>query len=487
MLRFFIFFLCIPFLGLSQQLDSAIQQSIVSFSASTGLENAAISFEAYNLSTNQPLAVLNENMALPPASNTKLFTTAGALELLGKNYRPKTLFYTDGKIDSSGVLHGDIIIRGLGDPTLGSKYFTDEDTKYTFLSKWVKKIKAAGITKIDGRIIADGSAFGYHGVPDGWTWSDMGNYYGAGPSGCAVFDNMAHLHFSTSYEIGGPTTVDSITPNLPHYVLHNHVKSSARRGDHSYVYGAPYSYQHFATGTLPRGRGNFEVKVSVPDPELLLSVVFTEALEKDSIPVQFPAEGWRLIGGIKDSSINYATKKLLFSYKGETVQSIIDETNQWSVNFFAEQLLCLIGYKESKDGSTENSVKILNNYWEQKLGIPMEQTDGCGLSRSNAFSANHFIRLLKFMYHSNNFKSFEASLPIAGKSGTLTGVCNNEVADGRMHAKSGTLHHVKAYSGYIHSKNGTVIAFSFIVNNHRLSNHQIINRMENVFNAMAAY
>lgn len=483
----FLFLLFLSFSVFSQTDNTTLQDKLNAFCQSEGLENAAISFAAYDITKDSLLAQHNPNMAIPSASTTKLFTTAAALQLLGKNYRPKTEFYALGTIDSLGILHGNLIVRGLGDPTLGSHYFTNDENKNEFLEDWVKKIKEKGITKIDGRIIADGSAFGYEGAPDGWTWSDMGNYYGAGPSACALYDNMTHLYFSTPQALDSITQLDSMTPYIPNYILYNHVKTSNSQRDNSYIYGAPYSYQHFAIGTLPRGRSNFEVKASIPDPEELMSSVFSQALKKDSIPVLFPAEGWRQIRGNSDSTINYAKAQKLFTYKGETLKSIIDKTNLWSINLFAEQILCLIGYEKTGLGTTSNSVTYLNRYWENRLGTKQYQTDGCGLSRSNAFSANHFIYLLKYMHHSKYYKVFEGSLPVAGKSGTLRSVCYRQAAAGRIHAKSGTLTRVKAYAGYVHSKGGNLIAFSIIVNNDDLSNYRLIKKMEVLFNAMAQY
>ncbi len=471
----------------SQTNDNPIQHSIDNFALGNGLENAAIGFMAYDLDSNKVLAKFNENMALTPASITKLFTTAAAFEILGKDYQPKTKIYHSGTIDSAGVLHGDIIIRGLGDPTLGSKYFYDRENADSFIKDWVDLVAKQGIKKIQGKVLADGSAFGYNGAPDGWDWSDMGNYYGSGPSGCAVYDNLTYLHFSTSGQLNGPTHLDSMTPPIPGYHLDNRVTTHNSSRDKAYIYGAPFSYQRFATGKLPRNRSNFEVKASVPDPELLLAQVFEDALNKDSIHVTLPAAGFRILHKINDTVLDYTTLKLVAEYKGKTLEEIALWTNHRSVNFFAEQLLCLIGYEKTGFGGTSESASFLRDYWSPRLNLNMFQTDGSGLSRSNAFSANHFIQLFKYMYKSKNFEDFETSLPTAGKSGTLKGVCRGQAAQGRMKAKSGTLRRVKAYAGYIDSKNGAKVGFALIVNNDNLSNYRLVKRMEKVFNAMAEY
>lgn len=474
-------------LSFSQVKNNSIQQAIDNFTNGSGLENASISFMAYDLDSNITLANHNHRSAMPPASVVKLFTTAAAFEILGKDYRPKTEIYHTGKIDSLGVLHGDIVIRGMGDPSLGSRFFHEKEDVNTFLTEWTTLIAAKGIKQIQGRVLADGSAFGYNGAPDGWSWSDMGNYYGSGASACAVYDNMTYLHFSTSSQLDAATHLDSMTPPIPGYQLDNQVTTYNSSSDNAYIYGAPYSSQRFAIGNLPRSKSNFEVKASVPDPELLLAQVLHNSLNNANIEVSSPAFGMRLLLQEKDTVLNYKNMNLLLVHQGKSVEQIAYWTNMRSVNFFAEQLMCLAAYEKTGFGGTEESAKYLNNYWEPRLGLKIYQTDGSGLSRSNGFSAYHFIQLLKYMKDSNRFGDFEASLPIAGESGTLRGVCRGQAAQGRLKAKSGTMNRIKSYAGYVETTSGRKLAFALIVNNDDLSNNQLVKRMELVFNAMANY
>jgi len=481
---------CMFFITLSvaQEQINAVQEAINHFKTHESLENAAISFVAYDIVNNNIIAEYNHKMAIIPASTVKLFTTAAAFEILGKNYKPKTIIYKSGEIDSLGVLNGDIIIRGLGDPTLGSRFFNKKEEVQQFLEEWVDFIEEKGIKSINGKVLADGSAFGYHGAPDGWSWSDMGNYYGAGASACAVYDNMTYLHFSTSSRLNGPTTLDSMTPKIPGYNLFNQVTTYASNRDDAYIYGTPFSYQRFAVGNLPNNKSNFEVKASVPDPELLLAQVFEAALIRAGIKVKNPALGMRLLMQIySDTLINYQELDSLFTYEGKTVEEIVFWTNMRSVNFFAEQLLCLSTYEATGFGGSQESEKFINEYWEPRLGIRMMQTDGSGLSRTNAFSALHYTKLLAYMYKSKNFAAFEETLPVAGLSGTLRSVCRGQAAQGRLKAKSGTMNRIKSYAGYVDSKSGKKIAFALMVNNDDLSNYQLVKRMEMVFNSMAGY
>ncbi len=170
------------------------------------------------------------------------------------------------------------------------------------------------------------------------------------------------------------------------------------------------------------------------------------------------------------------------------MNSIAWWTNQKSVNLFAEELLCWVGYAVNGNGSVENSLNQLEKYWSGKINTSgLFIKDGSGLSRSNAISAKHFCELLKFMTTSKQFDAFYGTLPIAGKTGTVSSLCSNQAGEGRIHAKSGTIKRVKSFAGYVESKSGKRIAFSIIVNNFECSSEATVERMEKVLNAMALY
>ena len=126
------------------------------------------------------------------------------------------------------------------------------------------------------------------------------------------------------------------------------------------------------------------------------------------------------------------------------------------------------------------------NFYKTRIDVQgLELHDGSGLSRLNRISANHFISLLTYIYNSNNFEDFYNTLPIAGQSGTIKWLCKKGSGKGRIHAKSGTLNNVKSYAGYIESKSGRFIAFSFTVNDFSCTNYQIIKYMEPVLNKLS--
>ena len=233
----------------------------------------SLSIAIIDLDSDSVLADVFAERTLMCASTAKLFSTFSALEILGANYKPKTRIYTNGFIDKNGVLTGDLIIRGGGDVTLGSKYFHEEELDFGFMSLWMDQLKAHGIRSIQGNIITDGSDFSYAGAPDGWDWSDMGNYYGAGASGINFYDNTVKYYFDT------PSTGEKVkfkgTFPLDSMLKFSHtIKSANIRNDRSYLYGAPYSQDRFGIGSLPSNRTDFVVKGSMHDPEYMLAQEF---------------------------------------------------------------------------------------------------------------------------------------------------------------------------------------------------------------------
>jgi len=460
-----------------------IQSAIDKFASSPELKYGAVSFAVIDLSTGELISSVNKDLTNPTASTAKLFSTATALEILGASYQPKTFIFHDGFIDSHGTLNGNIWIKGGGDPTLGSSFFTSSENRTAFLKNWMKALQNIGIKKIEGAIIGDASAFGYNSAPDGWSWSDLGNYYGAGPSGLSIFDNLIEMHFSTSSQVGQVTKLIKTVPEILDLEFHNYILSSTKSGDNAYIYGAPYSLDRFGTGTLPVNSKDFVVKGSMPDPEFQIAYEFYKLLSDNNISVN---EGAKAVRQLEIESPKKEKLTLIIEHKGPALIDIINLTNFKSINLFAEHMLTLIAFEKTGIGSIENGITTFENYWKEKINLDgIHLNDGSGLSRTNAISAQNYIALLQYMAKSKNAEAFKKSLPVAGVSGTLKSVCQGQSAENRMYAKSGTMSRIKSYAGYIDGKSGKKYAFALIANNYNCSSSAILQKMEIVFNAIA--
>lgn len=462
-----------------------VQKALDNFVKLNDLKGAAISFAVIDLSTGSEIATHNQQMGIIPASTVKLFTTATAFEYLGPYNKPITRLYYTGNISGDGVLDGNIIIRGGGDPTLGSRFYSKEGEERSFLHEWAKAVKELGIVQINGYVIADASDFGYDGAPAGWTWGDMGNYYGAWASGLSLFDNMTYLYFNTSATSGDSTELYCIDPHVPGIEMDNRVRSGNVKGDNAYVFGAPYSREWFVEGQLPLGQAEFKVKAAIPDPEEIMSMEFTAALKDAGIQVKYRYQTMRK--SVSNKNLYYKDSKLIMEYLGKDINNISHWVNQRSVNLYAEHLLCLVGLKRYGKGNTSNGTAAVLDFWKGKIDVStLRLTDGSGLSRNNAVSANHFVQLLKYMNEKGG-KEFEKTLPIAGKTGTLASVCQGQAGQGRVVAKSGTMSRIKSYAGYVNTKTGKKLAFALIVNNHTNSSSALTKQIEALFNAMSNY
>ena len=486
LLKILLFFAIVATLK-SAVAQGELQSAVKNLHQSTEFQHAGISFLAINAETGEKIVEQNPLLGLPPASTAKLFSTAAAIEILGPDYRPKTRIYIDGSVSPDSVLHGNIWIRGGGDMTLGSRFFTQQGHEKDFLKSWVDSITSAGIKQINGKIIADGSEFGYAGVPDGWSWVDIGNYYGAGPSGICLFDNTIRYNFKTGATAGSPTTLINYFPEIPGLTFHNYIQSTNVNDDNSYIYGGPFSNDRFGTGSLPLNRTNYSVKGSMPDPEFQLAYEFEKALKNVGIDVKGGAVGARSL--TNHTIVNYSkTFKLLFTHRGQKLIDIARLTNMKSINLFAEGLVCLIGYEKNGNGSTESGIKEIEKYWSTRINTKgLILKDGSGLSRSNGISASHFCELLKYMNTSKFKDAFNSTLPVAGKSGTLNSLCRNQAGQGRVSAKSGTMSKIKSYSGYVQSSTGKKIAFAIILTNFSGSSSNATTKIESILNQLANF
>ncbi|MBI2259153.1 MAG: D-alanyl-D-alanine carboxypeptidase/D-alanyl-D-alanine-endopeptidase [Flavobacteriia bacterium] len=453
----------------------------------SSLKNATFSICVRDLSTGNNVCTHQEQISMSAASTTKLFATASALEILGENYIPNTTLYSENKIDESGVLNGNIWIRGSGDASLGSKYFNKNGEEYQFLQNWVDTLYAMGLRKINGSIIGDGSDFSYFGAPDGWNWGDLGNYYGTAPCGLPIFDNVLRCFFNVPAKIGEKAVLIKTFPEIPQLNFNSYIYSANIKGDDSYIYGAPFSYDRFSSGYLPKNSSSFMVRGSLPDPEQQFADAFKKALIEKGIFVYGESKGARNMNLVQASK-RYAVLFPLYQHKGRGVKQIVHWTNMRSVNLFAEQLVLWIAKEKTGFGDTDSGIKYIKRFWSNHFNTSgFYIKDGSGLSRTNAINTSIFCSLLEYMHKSINSTIFYESLPITGVSGTLNSVCKGQIAEGKIHAKSGTLNKVKSYAGYVETISGKKLAFSIIFNNYSCSNEAMMNKIEQFMNAMVLY
>lgn len=402
------------------------------------------------------LADYQSDQSMAPASVMKTITTASALEILGADFKFETKLGYRGKIDADGTLNGDLYIIGGGDPTLGN-----EDLGGLF-TQWASKIKAQGIKKINGKIIGDATAYEPYLIPRTWIWEDIGNYYGSGACGLSIHENLYELYFKPG-NVGAQAKVIRMYPEIPGLTFINEMKTGAvGTGDNGYIFGAPFTYKRYLRGTIPAGKPSFKIKGALPDPAKLCAYWLAEALTQAGITSKGHTGVYETAQIPKSKAVTFHTEY------SKSLASIVQKTNTKSVNIFAEAILKQIGLKVEDEGSMEAGAEAVERYWAAKKidmrGYFME--DGSGLSRYNGITTAQTAKILQTITKEKYFEDFYESLAIAGKTGTLKRMCKNTVAQGRVHAKSGSIKRVRCYAGYVETLNKERLTFAIFINNY---------------------
>jgi D-alanyl-D-alanine carboxypeptidase/D-alanyl-D-alanine-endopeptidase (penicillin-binding protein 4) len=464
---FFVFFASLSISIFSQEKSSE------TFSSDSSLVNASVSLCVANAENGDVLIDSNSGISLTPASVMKLITTAAALELLGPEYTFKTMIgYTGTFKKRWGRIKGNLIITGGGDPALGSKYFPDQYKD--FITNWARELKKLGIKRIKGSVITDDSYYDYLPVPGKWLWEDTGNYYGAGAYGLSVFDNTYEIHFKTLADSSVPI-IKYIIPVECRSELSSFLNVSGSR-DKGYVFAAPYSSTGWIAGTIPVNQDDFVLKASISDPPLLLARLVNDKLKAEGIKVSGKPFTLR-------TEKNYKKAKVtpIADISSPRLSEIIEVLNHESVNLFAEHLTKELGRKFKNDGSTAAGTQVISEFLKSS-GIDINGmfiVDGSGLSPLNAINTRELVRLLVYMkLKGKYFSDYYASLPDAGKEGTLKDLFKDPLFNSRLRAKSGSMTRVRSFAGYFTTKSGKNMVFSIIINNYSGPSKKIITEIE---------
>lgn len=396
--------------------------------------------------------------SLAPASVMKLVTTAAALEILGVDFKFNTQIGITGKIDpETGILEGNLVFKGGCDPAFYSEYFQDY-YKGTF-EAWAAALSKAGIKSIPGNCIVDLSQLEGQSIPGGWVWEDIGNYYGAGVSALTYADNYYKIRFTSPTEPGKPATIESTEPVIDSLKLINKVVSSTVNHDLAFIYGAPGSLSQLVEGTIPKGRTDFLVRATMPDPPKVAVNEFIKILKYYNITFS---------GKIICTNLLPSEEfKMLAEKNSPPLRDIIVPLNNESINLFAEHLLREIGRARKKSSSLDSSLVALNDFWREKNVFlkGFYPTDGSGLSRSNAICSRTLAEVVRYMYLSPNRDVFFYSLPIAGQTGTLKSSFKGSKLENNLSAKTGSMTRIKSMAGIFTNQAGKKIIFAVIINN----------------------
>ncbi len=418
------------------QLEAAIKQ----LEGDAQFASSILSMYVVNSKTNQVVYKKNEQTGMAPASCQKVVTAAAAFELLKKDFRFKTTLGYNGNI-RGGVLDGNLIITGSGDPTLGSWRYsgTKEDI---IKEKWLNALKDVNIKSVNGFVLTNQSVFNSATIPDGWIWQDIGNYYGAGAWGLNWRENQFDLTLKSGSHIGDAIILTAIAPPDMDIVWTNELRAAAKgSGDNAYIYTAPYTGTGFLRGTIPVDQNSFVISGSIPNPPLFTAQTLTRCFRKGGVPVE---------GKTKFPDMDIPPK-IISTHLSPALDSITYWFLKKSVNLYGEALLKTMAVQQKTTGSTDSGVTVARNFWA-KNGIKKNELkimDGSGLSPQNRVTTQALVKIMQYARSRNWFADFFNALP--------------EINGIKM--KDGYISGVRSYTGYIKSRSGEEYTFSLIVNN----------------------
>lgn len=494
-----------PVARLQQELAQAFENPSV---------NALWAVEIQSFDTGEVFYQRNAHLLVMPASNMKIVTMAVAADRLGWDFRFTTEVKTRGAI-AGGVLKGDLIVSGNGDPTMSDR---DKANRYQAFESWADRLKAAGITKIDGRIVGDDNLFDDQPLGEGWMWDDLTGS-SAPPGGALQFnENLVHVVITPAAAAGQPATV-RLDPDGSGLTLRANVMTIAAPAPHA----APVT-PVTPDPSLPRAlrvsralgssvlEVNGVIQAGAPETSRLTPVLNPTIYYVNSLRDTLIRKGIEVTGAAVDiddatdvsttDGAQPATAPLrtLFAHQSPPLTEIGTTFMKVSQNTFGETLMTTIG---ARSGRTEKflaaaagpiasaaattatmataapaappqhyQVEAAREVYEEVLsswGVPETQhviADGSGLSRYNFLTADMLVKILRQMARDPRHKAaFEATLPIAGKDGTLERRMKGTRAENNVHAKTGTISNVRSLSGYVRTRDNELIGFSVIANN----------------------
>ena len=412
-----------------------------------------------SLKTGEILYKRNADKLFNPASDMKLFTSAAALLLLGPDFTYETNFYVNGDLEK-GVLKGDLIIQGSGDPTISNRFYDGEKTK--ILEDWADTLKSKGIWVIKGNIYGDDSSFDNLNLGSGWTLDYESSWFAA-PSGALSFnDNTLEIKIEPS-EVNFPAKV-SLLPSTEYCSLTSKVSTVDENVESNLsAVRLRGSNQIIVSGIISKKSDPIIEHVSISDPTMFFLTVLREVLESRGIVIQGH------IGNLSaaDNKIHPDNLTPIYSHRSIPLKKIIKELNKNSNNFYAEQLLKTMGLEIFNYGTSANGARACKGIFNTMGVNPdnMVMADGSGLSRLDLVTPKQIVNLLSFMYKSDEFQNFYGSLPIAGIDGTLINRMKKTAAENNVRAKAGYNNNISSLSGYLRTFGGENLVFSIMVNN----------------------
>ena len=508
--RFALFVVLLAAVPLLAAPPQTLQGRIAEVLSAPDLSRGFWGIEVVSLSSGEVLYSKNSEKLFTPASNTKLFTTAAGLALIGPDYKFRTTVETTGTLDRYGRLNGDLVLVGRGDPNLSGRELPyalrtqRADDPVKALESLADALVQKGVRYVDGDVVADDSYFAFERYGEGWSQDDLVWEDGAPVSALTVNDNVVFVNILPADRAGEKAFV-TVKPFADYYRVDNRIITTpAGTGRKFFVNREPGSTVVTLWGNMPLDDPGANQALAVEDPAEFAAGLFRQLLENRGITIYgrqrtrhtelatlstftatavAPAHGGSTEGSRRFKSDQPVT---LASYESKPLLEDVRVINKVSQNLHAEILLRLLGRERGNSGSIEGGLEVLRQFLTQ-AGIPNDQYvffDGSGLSRQNLVTPHAITQLLRYTSAQPWGPAFKASLPVSGVDGSLSDRLDSPRLKSRIFAKTGSIPGVRNLSGYATTDAGQPVVFSILSNNINLPSKRATDTVDQIVQAI---
>ena len=482
--------------------QTALAEQIAAILERPSARRAFWGIAVFDLQAGETVFEHNADKLFLPASNAKLFSTALALRRLGPDYRFTTTVVSAAQPDENGTLDGDLRLVGGGDPNFSARIVPyDSRREYGAdrmapVKDLARQIHEAGLRRVRGGIVGDDSRYVRQPYPPGWSYADTLLDYGSPVSALVFNDNTIAVHVTPGRGAGRAARVRR-TPPLEYLPLVNRTTTAAartvavgldvRRG------AAPGELVLFG-GISLRSRGR-TFYLNAADPARYAAAALRKELAAFGIEIAGETRSEHLLPERAANLISRAAPRRAAAHKfvfakrvSPPLKEAVRIVNKESVNLHAEMLLREAALHERNIAGVEAAIREMRDFLKE-AGLAAGEyylRDGSGLSRHNLVTAGGTVKLLAHMWNSPERKPYLESLPIAGRDGTLDWRFSRSPAKGRILAKTGTMSHVSALSGYAQASGERTFAFSIYANNFGVSTSYARSLIDRIAAAVAA-
>lgn len=423
------------------------------------------SVAVHSLKRGETLYSSNSFRLLVPASNQKLLTTAVAAERLGWDFRYTTTLQGTGPI-RDGQLEGDLVVVSNGDPTINPRH----PLRWGAFDAWARQLAASGVRRVSGRLIGDDNAFAEPGWGQGWSWDDFAFGYGAPVSALQYNENQVELTIGPA--LNGGRAIIAVSPPGSGLTLDARVVTAPEGGESRVsIERVPGTSVLTVRGQVAAGAEPIRQTAAVPNPTVFYLNALREALLRHGITISGDLADIDEVRVPPDMS----KATVLVEDRSASLFEIVDVTNKWSRNLYAETLLRSLS-PPGEPATSEAGLKILNETMRQ-WGISPDYflaRDGSGLSRYDYLTPDALIGVLTYMWLNPSLADgFRSSLPVSGVSGGLAHRLTQTPGAARVWAKTGSMSQVRSLAGYVVTAEGEPLVFAFMVNGFRVPAREI--------------